>query len=372
MKYLQLIIIILTTFTSSLIAQEEKKVAVFDPVANVDNAIIEIVREEISSVIVNSKGYVALERQLINKVLEENKFQGSGLVGESQVSEIGKVMGADYVFVTTISNISTNYYISCKLVEVATAHIEMQSTGTTKQGTSDLTTTIQTIVSSMLTTKTLPVQKNEKAETVKKKEKKDKEKANEKTELDSVASPYIDEIYSVTTDSKTEQKVETLSQPVTATVTDDSDFTSRGGAVFSNGKKIEKAQLLSLLDNSPDIKKRYISGMKKRSTGTGLIIAGVALPGIGGGIGCLVKSEKIERDGNNIMQRTYNNWKTFALVGAAAGIGIITWGICLNSAGNDEMRRSINAFSSERKKTQSEPSLKLELKTDGVGLSYNF
>ena len=95
-------------FITNIYAQGEPlKVAVFDPVGKVEEAIHQIVREEISSVIVNSKGYVALERQLINKVLEENKFQGSGLVGESQVSEIGKVMGADYVFVTTIK--VTNY-----------------------------------------------------------------------------------------------------------------------------------------------------------------------------------------------------------------------------------------------------------------------
>ena len=397
MKHLRLIIFFLTIFTSSLIAQEERKVAVFDPVASVDNAIIEIVREEISSAIVNSKGYVALERRLINKVLEENKFQGSGLVGESQISEIGKVMGADYVFVTTISAISTNYYISCKLVEVKTAHIEMQSTGTTKYGTNDLTTTTQTIVSSMLASQTHLAQKNAKTEAEKVKEKvekgaaeakakEEKEAADAWAEIEAAEARAKKEVAEVRVeieaadaraekeiaDVKTEQKTALQSQPIPATTTYEGDFVVLGGAVFNNGIKIEKTQLMSIIDNSPDIKKRYLSGMKKSTTGMGLIIGGAALSLIGGGIGSLVKSEKIERDGNNIMQRKYNNWKTFALIGAVAGAGVVVWGIQLRSAGSNEVRSAVDAFSSERKKTQQGNSLNFELNTDGFGLSYNF
>ena len=341
----QLLIIILTTFSSSLLAQTEKKVAVFDPVANVNNSIIEIVREEISSAIVNSKGYAALERQLINKVLEENEFQGSGLVGDAQVSEVGKIMGADYVLVTTISTISTNYYISCKVVEVATAQIEMQATGMTKYGTGDLTTTVQTIVSSMLASK--PRSSSTIANT-------DTEKTQANTETKLKPEPV----------SKPE--------PVTAKVTENSVFTTQGGAIYCDGIKMEKSQVLSLLDKSPGNKQRYLSGMSKRSKGTGLIVTGVALPVVGGGIGYLIKTEKTERDGNNIMQRKYNNWKTYALIGGIAGAGVIAYGITLKSKGSKEVRGAIDAFSAERKKTQPDPSLKLELKTDGIGLSYNF
>ena len=127
-------------------AQDSRKVAVFDPAGSVDKALLEIVREEISSVVVNTKGYTVLERQLINKVLEENKFQESGLVNDEQMSDIGKRMGADYVFVTTISTLGTNYYISCKMIEVATARIDKQSTGTSTDGINDIPQTTQYIV----------------------------------------------------------------------------------------------------------------------------------------------------------------------------------------------------------------------------------
>jgi len=143
------LLFIALTFTFAANAQETRKVAVFDPAGNVDAAVREIVREEISAGIVNSSGYIVLERQLINKVLEENKFQQGGLVDDSQISEIGKRMGADYVFVTTVSPLDRNYYISCKMIEVVTARIEKQKTAATRNGLTDLVPTIQNVVKTM-------------------------------------------------------------------------------------------------------------------------------------------------------------------------------------------------------------------------------
>ena len=130
-------------------AQVERKVAVFDPAGTVNKDLLEVVREEISSSVVNYKGYTVLERQLINKVMEENRFQESGLVSDEQVSNIGRLMGADYVIVSTVSALGANYHISCKMIEVATARIEMQSTGTTISGMNDITQTIQNLVKRM-------------------------------------------------------------------------------------------------------------------------------------------------------------------------------------------------------------------------------
>ena len=133
-------------FSLLLQAQGDRKVAVFDPAGSVDKALLEIVREEISSVVVNTKGFTVLERQLINKVLEENRFQESGLVNEAQISDIGKRMGADYVFVSTISQLGENYYISCKMIEVSTARIDKQFTGTSTDGLNDIPQTTQYVV----------------------------------------------------------------------------------------------------------------------------------------------------------------------------------------------------------------------------------
>jgi len=141
----QLIVLLLTT---TAIAQESK-VAVFDPVGNTDVSIKEIVREEISSIIVNIGGFTVLERQLIEKVLAENKFQQSGLVDDSQISEIGRLMGANSVFVTSLTEIDKNYFISCKMIDVQTARIEKQKTAQTYNGTSDLVNTVRLMMGAM-------------------------------------------------------------------------------------------------------------------------------------------------------------------------------------------------------------------------------
>jgi len=138
------LIALLVGFTATA---QDKKVAIFDPAGSVDKDIKEIVREEISSIIVNAGGYTVLERSLINKVLEESKFQLSGLVDDSQVSAIGKRLGANIVFVSSVTKISSSsYYISCKVIDVQTARIEMQRTAQTQQGVSDLLQAVQRMV----------------------------------------------------------------------------------------------------------------------------------------------------------------------------------------------------------------------------------
>jgi hypothetical protein len=72
-----------------------------------------------------------------------------GLVDDSQISEIGKRMGANYVFVSSITLLGSNYHISCKMIEVQTARIEKQKTTQTKKGTTDIIEVTQAIVKSM-------------------------------------------------------------------------------------------------------------------------------------------------------------------------------------------------------------------------------
>ena len=129
---------------------QDNKVAIFDPAGSVENSIREIVREEISSIIVNTGEYTVLERSLINKVLEENKFQSGGLVDDAQISEIGKRMGANMVFVSSLTIMSNgNYYISCKMIDVLTARIEKQKTAQTQKGVNDLVSVVQKMVGEM-------------------------------------------------------------------------------------------------------------------------------------------------------------------------------------------------------------------------------
>ena len=161
--------VIALLFSFSAMAQD-KKVAVFDPSGSVDNSIKEIIREEVSSIIVNTGNYTVLERKLIDRVLEENRFQSSGLVDDSQMSEMGKRLGANYVFVSTITMIDgKNYHLSCKLIDVQTARIEKQRTALTRNGENELLSIVQKTIGEMFdvtgTIPEIPVQKSEPKQT---------------------------------------------------------------------------------------------------------------------------------------------------------------------------------------------------------------
>ncbi len=139
MKRINLLTILLVLILAGTAnGQGEFKVAVFDPVGEVSQNLKIILREELSNAVVNTPGYLVMERELIDKVLAENKFQMTGHVDDGQIGELGKKMGANYVCYASISSVGGNYYISCKLVDVMTAKIERQNTGITKSGLDDL------------------------------------------------------------------------------------------------------------------------------------------------------------------------------------------------------------------------------------------
>ena len=152
----KIIITSVIALLSFLAMAQERKVAVFEPTGSANNDIKEIVRELISSVIVNAGGYSVLERQLINTVLEEQRIQAGGLVDDSQIVEMGKLMGANYAFVTVVRTLERNFFISIKMIDVQTARIEKQSTGQTQNSTSDLVDVVQTLASGMVGLMVIP------------------------------------------------------------------------------------------------------------------------------------------------------------------------------------------------------------------------
>ncbi len=137
-------------YTPSVFSQENKRVAILNPEGQISNGIKNIVREEISNVIVNSATYAVVERAMIDKVFAEAEFQSEGLVDNSQICELGKMMGADLVCYGSVVSFGYNYYISLKMVNVATAKVVLQSTGLTKHGIDDLIPESRIIVNKLI------------------------------------------------------------------------------------------------------------------------------------------------------------------------------------------------------------------------------
>jgi hypothetical protein len=165
MKQITIILLCLTAFalrTTTAIAQQPQqqplqqpsKVAIFDPIGQLPSGLKTLIREKISSVVTKSASYRAVERSLIDKVLEENKFQAKGFVDESQLSEMGRKAGADVVCLTTIVMIDKNfYYVSCKVINYTTSQIQKQRTGQTPASGDNLEKLIETMARELFTQK---------------------------------------------------------------------------------------------------------------------------------------------------------------------------------------------------------------------------
>jgi len=129
---------------------QEKKVAVLDPVGLSDKNIGTIVREEISASVFKIAGYTLLERKEIDKVLDENRIQQQDFFDETQVVKAGKLMGANFVLLTFITDMKdNNYHISCKMINVETASVENIKTTTTKGGANNFIAAVNNIVIEM-------------------------------------------------------------------------------------------------------------------------------------------------------------------------------------------------------------------------------
>jgi hypothetical protein len=109
--------------------QQPLKVAIFDPIGELPSGFNILIREKISNIVTKSANYRAVERSLIDKVLEENKFQAKGFVDESQLSKMGRKAGADVVCLTIVTSPDAyHYHVSCKIINYNTSHIQKQRT----------------------------------------------------------------------------------------------------------------------------------------------------------------------------------------------------------------------------------------------------
>ncbi|MBT3272997.1 MAG: hypothetical protein HN368_07575 [Spirochaetales bacterium] len=84
------------------------------------------VTEKIIEEIVTSGKYTVLDRSSIQQVLEEKKFQLSGVVADNEIKKAGEYLGADIVCVAKVSRIGETYFISGKMINVETGAITAQ------------------------------------------------------------------------------------------------------------------------------------------------------------------------------------------------------------------------------------------------------
>lgn len=117
-------------FILSAGAQEDKlRIAVFDPSSSgtsIDEGTKIAIREIISSTIVNTGTHSIVERSLLEKVMQEQSFSNSGVVDDNQMTEIGKLAGANKIIVSVVTLTGGRNMLSIKMIDVKTANVERQ------------------------------------------------------------------------------------------------------------------------------------------------------------------------------------------------------------------------------------------------------
>ena len=148
---MQKIIIIITIallFETAAMAQN-RILAVFEPSGVLGDYMKELVHDEVVSAFGSVRDFTLLERHMVDLTLQENMSRPGS---DAQIIEMGRIMGADFVLLTSVERAGSNFSISFRLLEMRTERTLRQRTVQTRQGLHDMTETIQRTLSEMFAT----------------------------------------------------------------------------------------------------------------------------------------------------------------------------------------------------------------------------
>jgi hypothetical protein len=89
----------------------------------------EYIIEELSARLVNTRAFSLVERKYLDEVRKELKFQLSGEVSDESAQSIGKMLGAQYVIVSSFERSANYWNLRTTTIGVETAKKEVISTG---------------------------------------------------------------------------------------------------------------------------------------------------------------------------------------------------------------------------------------------------
>ena len=101
-------LIILLLLTTSLFAREYIAIIDFEGIG-VTESEARVLTQRLTSEMIALELYQVLERSEMKRLLEEQKFQYSGCVDTKCAVELGKMLGAKYMVVGTISKLGRTF-----------------------------------------------------------------------------------------------------------------------------------------------------------------------------------------------------------------------------------------------------------------------
>jgi len=121
-RYIAIFIILALSLVS---AKERIAIVQFTP-SGVDSITAGNITVRFSYELSKTKRFEIVEREMMDKILEEQKFQSSGCVAQECAVEIGQMIGVSQIVSGSISKIENFYSLNIKLIDVATGQIIYQ------------------------------------------------------------------------------------------------------------------------------------------------------------------------------------------------------------------------------------------------------
>ena len=127
MRRLSLVLLI----TVAAAAADQPAVAIVEFEAkNCDQGIADAVGEILRTEIIDTGKFRVIERAQLERVIEEQSLQVSGLIDSSTAVEFGKLVGAEYVAVGSVTGLGGTFTVSVRYINVETAEAALGKTET--------------------------------------------------------------------------------------------------------------------------------------------------------------------------------------------------------------------------------------------------
>jgi hypothetical protein len=120
---------------SSVFGQEKKRVAVAPTTGTADAGVRNEIMEALLESMANSEKYIPLDRANLEQIRNELALQQTGEVDDEQIIEIGRLAGAEFVLISSINLVNSNYLINYRLVDAATGTVIKRARRTANLGT---------------------------------------------------------------------------------------------------------------------------------------------------------------------------------------------------------------------------------------------
>lgn len=143
-------------FFSPIFGQDNKakRIAILETIdkeGNVAYGIKLMVRSQLCAVITETPGYEGFDRVDVSSIISEHEFQRTGLVNDNDIRRLGEMTGADFILVTEVAYInSSNIFLTSKILNVETAHVEQTANVQTKTNVEDIEYACRLLASKLL------------------------------------------------------------------------------------------------------------------------------------------------------------------------------------------------------------------------------